>query len=196
MAVVEWISNYSYPFVYLLLLACGVGAPLSEELVVLTGGVVAAKGGASLGLIIAVAWAGVLSGDFLLFSIGRKLGPAALEKKWIKRMLKPERVEVVRGHFNKRAIGTLVLARFLPGFRAPTFLIAGICGVRPRTFLLTDGLGALVTAPLVAWLGYRFGPAVIDNINVIGRYVLAAVVVSVLVVLLRGQVQKRRRALA
>ena len=56
--LVDWIGRFSYPAVYLLLCACGVGAPLSEDLIVLAGGVLAAKGGALLWPMAAVAWAG------------------------------------------------------------------------------------------------------------------------------------------
>ncbi len=194
-ALFEWIATYSYPLLYLMLLACGVGAPLSEELVVLTGGIVAGQGGASLPLMMAVAWAGVVSGDALLYRLGRKLGPAATEKPWLKRMLKPERVEWVKGHFGKRGIQTIVLARFLPGLRAPTFLIAGMCGVRPRTFLLADGLAALLTAPLITYLGFRFGPTVIANIQTVGKFIVATVAVALLLSWLRSRVLRRRRAL-
>ena len=41
--VVEWVAAFSYPAVILLLVLCGLGVPLSEELIVITGGLVVAR---------------------------------------------------------------------------------------------------------------------------------------------------------
>jgi membrane-associated protein len=189
--VTAWIEAFSYPAVYLLLLLCGLGAPLSEDLIVLTGGWVAAKAGASPWAMVAVAYAGVLTGDFLLYRIGRSLGPRVLGLKRFAKVLTPERVAWVEGQFRTRGAFAVFLARFLPGVRAPTFLLAGVAGFPPRKFFLADGLAAAVTAPLMTFLGYRFGTSVLAEVKRAGRWILLAVAAAILVLLVVKWVRRR-----
>ena len=72
--VVEWVAAFSYPAVILLLVLCGLGVPLSEELIVITGGLVVARSGGSLPGMMLAAYVGMLIGDSLLFRIGRPRG--------------------------------------------------------------------------------------------------------------------------
>ena len=75
--VVEWVAAFSYPAVLLLLVLCGVGAPLSEELIVIAGGLVVARSSASLPGMMVAAYVGMLIGDSLLFASAHA-GPRAL----------------------------------------------------------------------------------------------------------------------
>jgi membrane protein DedA with SNARE-associated domain len=47
-------------------------------------------------------------------------------------------------------------ARHASALRLPAFALAALHGVRPLTFLVADGLSALVSVPLVVWLGWFF----------------------------------------
>ena len=71
-----------------------------------------------------------------------------------------------------------MVARFLPGLRAPTYFTVGHSRVPFWEFLLFDGLAALVSAPLWVCLGFWFG----DDIeraaragSQFGDYILAGV---------------------
>src|SRR4051812_44926638 len=97
--LIEWIGRFSYPAVYLLLAGTGIGLPISEDVVLLTAGVAIAAGHAKLALMLPVAFAGVFTGDTLLFRIGARLGPKLFEVKRLKGVLTPERVASVRGRF-------------------------------------------------------------------------------------------------
>jgi len=169
--VAIWIGRFSYPAVFLLLLSAGLGVPISEDLVVLTGGTVIARTHGSLALMVAVVYLGKLSGDFCLFRIGWRLGPRAVQSKHFKKMLTPERVAKVDHFFGRYGVGAVILARFLPGLRAPTYLIAGISRFSAWRFVAADGLAALVSAPLVTWLGYHFGNRALEWMEHSGRWV-------------------------
>lgn len=173
--VMVWVARFSYPAVFGLLLAGGLGVPLSEDLVVVTGGAVIAQTHGSLPLMIAVVYLGKLSGDFCLFQIGWKLGPRATENRHFRKMLTPERVARVEGFFDRFGMSTVLLARFLPGLRAPTYLIAGITHFSAWKFVVADGFAAMVSAPLLTWAGYRFGAGVLHQIEHSGRWILVGV---------------------
>jgi len=195
-AVFSWVTQFSYPAVFVALLACGLGAPLSEELVLLTAGLVVAQGQGHLGFMIAVAFAGTLGGDLSLYTLGRTVGLRALSSKWLTRILTPARVSWIEGHFHRHGAKTVLVARFLPGLRAATFLVAGISRLSGLKFLVADGLGALISVPLLTWLGYRFGVSVLKDVKVASRWILCGVALLVLGLMVRKVIQRRRRMAA
>lgn len=163
--VASWIAGFSYPAVFLLLVLCGVGAPLSEELVVITGGLVVAHSGASLSLMGLAAYLGILAGDSALYRIGRTLGPKVFSHPKLSRMLTPARMHLFQKLFARHGAVTVFFARFLPGLRAPAFLLAGATGLPYRRFLLADAAAAWIPAMGMTWLGYRFGPTVLADVR-------------------------------
>ncbi len=190
--VALWIAAFSYPAVFLLLVLCGVGAPLSEELVILTGGLLVAQGGASLPLMALAAYVGIVAGDTALYRIGRSLGPRVFSHPKLSKMLTPARLELLQKMFARRGAVAVFLARFLPGLRAPAFLLAGATGLPYRRFFLADAAAAWIPAMGLTWLGFRFGPQVLAEVKGGLRWlVFAAVVVAVGVLAVRWG---RRRA--
>jgi membrane protein DedA with SNARE-associated domain len=56
----------------------------------------------------------------------------------------------------------VLIGRFLIGFRAPVFIVAGASKVRFRSFLLYNSLGLLVAVPAFIYLGFAFGEGIND----------------------------------
>lgn len=176
-----WIEAFSYPAVLALLIAAGLGAPLSEDAVLIAGGLVAAHADGNLLVMIAVAWAGVLIGDSCLWRIGRSLGSRAVSFRFVRRVLTPPRLEWARRHFDKHGAWTVFAARFLIGFRAVTFLSAGTTGMSYRRFIVADAAAATLFVPLLVFLGYRFGEAIVDDVKgTLGWLAIVAVIAVVL----------------
>lgn len=190
--VALWIAGFSYPAVFLLLVLCGVGAPLSEELVVITGGLVVAHSGASLPLMALAAYLGIVAGDSALYRIGRSLGPKVFSHPRLSKMLTPARIAFLQKLVVRRGGGAVFLARFLPGLRAPAFLLAGATGLPYRRFLLADAAAAWIPAGGMTWLGFRFGPQVLADVQGGLRWLLLSAVTVGLGVL--GVRWVRRRA--
>jgi membrane-associated protein len=180
-----WIAGFSYPAVFFLLVLCGVGAPLSEELVVLTGGLMVARSGASFPIMALAAYLGILAGDSALYRIGYALGPRVFSHPRLSRMLPPTRVLLLQEMFQKRGPLAVWLARFLPGLRAPSFLLAGAMRLPYRQFLLADGSAAWIPALGMTWLGMRFGPEILADVQGGLRWVLVGVLVVGVLVLVR-----------
>jgi membrane protein DedA with SNARE-associated domain len=192
--VAELLARYSYLGVLGLLCAAGVGAPVSEDLLLIAGGMVIGQGGGSLPLMIAIGWVGTVAGDALLFRIGKHLGPRAARQRHLSRVLTPARVERVREYYVRYGMLTVAVIRFIPGLRATTILIAGSSGLSFRKFVIADGLAAMVTAPLLVWLGYRFGSVVLRDVTDVGRAMLiVALGALVAVIVVRAIRQWRSR---
>ncbi|WP_224363159.1 DedA family protein [Hyalangium versicolor] len=185
----------AYATVFCVLLACGLGVPLPEDISLILGGFLAHKGAASLPIMMAVGFAGILAGDSLIFHFGRKLGGNVGRKQggFFARIITPEKRAKVEGLFEKHGQKIVMIARFMPGVRAVTYFTAGSVGMSYWRFILWDGLAALLSAPLFVFLGFHFGSELDYLIDQLKRS-QTAVLVVLAVIGVGWFVWSRRRA--
>lgn len=145
-----------------MLLICGLGVPIPEDITLLAAGVMAALGSISLVGAIIVGLIGVLLGDGFMFMLGRVYGKRAFKFPVIRTILTPERIVLAEKKIRGNSKFICFTARFLPGLRSPVFLTAGAMGVSPLTFLALDGFAALISVPAWILVGWWFG----QNIDV------------------------------
>lgn len=155
--IVAFLLKLPYVGLFAILFVAGLGVPLPEDIPLLAAGWLVHKGHANLQAMIAVGMVGVLVGDFLLFSMGRRYGVHITEHRFMKRIVKPALLHRAEEYFAKYGSFIIFLARFMPGLRSVLFVTAGIFRVRPVKFVLIDGTAALASVPLLIWLGERFG---------------------------------------
>lgn len=144
------------------MLLCGIGLPLPEELILVAAGYVAYRGElagdghhpAGLALTASVA---ILVGDSIPYVLGRKFGPKLLRLRLVRTWITQEGLARFDRWFQRHGRLTIFVARFLPGIRVPAFFTAGSMNTSVARFLMMDGLGVLISAPLFVWLGYYFG---------------------------------------
>jgi membrane protein DedA with SNARE-associated domain len=91
---------------------------------------------------------------------------------------------------------TVLVVRFLPGLRAPTFLLAGAMYMPFRQFFWLDFVAALVSVPLVTYLGYAFAPQFESLLKMFHRVELIVVAVIFMGVLLYWVFKIRNRQAA
>ncbi|MBR1819576.1 MAG: DedA family protein [Neisseriaceae bacterium] len=155
-------GKYGYIAVFVVLLLCGLGVPIPEDITLVTGGVMAGLGNADVRLMVAVSLAGVLMGDGIMFAAGRIWGPRILKLRTVARVMTPRRYARVQEKFDKYGIWVLFVARFLPGLRMPIYISAGISHkVSYWRFFAMDGLAACLSVPVWVYLGYYSA----ENIN-------------------------------
>jgi len=160
--LVRFITHFTYVALFGVLVSAGLGIPFPEELTQLTAGYLAHEGVVSFWPALAVTYLGIVFGDFLLFRLGRKHGQRVLASPRIARVFTPKRRAWIESHFAKHDFLTIMAARHASGFRLPTFALAGASGVSSRTFLLADGLSALLSVPFVVGLGYFFASQIME----------------------------------
>ena len=139
---------------FLVLILCGMGLPVPEDLVLITAGILAYEEGGSWTQTSVLMYAGVMAGDSLIFIIGRHFGSRLLAHRWARRMFSPAKQAGIEAKFERYGHMVLFVARFLPGLRAPIFCSAGAMKVPYLRFLLLDGSAALFSVPLFVWLGH------------------------------------------
>ncbi|HMV68273.1 MAG TPA: DedA family protein [Myxococcota bacterium] len=139
---------------------CGLGLPMPEDIILITAGYLAALGKFPLGWAIAAGFVGVLSGDAILFSLGRRFGPDVLRWRLIQRVFAEERLDIARRKIQENGRFICFIARFLPGLRSPIYLTAGAMGIPLRTYVVQDATAAMISVPFWVILGWWFGPSV------------------------------------
>ncbi|WP_118779795.1 DedA family protein [Neisseria lactamica] len=154
--------EYGYAAVFFVLVICGFGVPIPEDLTLVTGGVISGMGYTNPHIMFAVGMLGVLVGDGVMFAAGRIWGQKILRFKPIARIMTPKRYEQVQEKFDKYGNWVLFVARFLPGLRTAVFVTAGISRkVSYLRFIIMDGLAALISVPIWIYLG-EYGAHNID----------------------------------
>lgn len=154
--------EYGYAAVFFVLVICGFGVPIPEDLTLVTGGVISGMGYTNPHMMFAVGMLGVLVGDGVMFAAGRIWGQKILRFKPIARIMTPKRYEQVQEKFDKYGNWVLFVARFLPGLRTAVFVTAGISRkVSYLRFIIMDGLAALISVPIWIYLG-EYGAHNID----------------------------------
>lgn len=154
--------QYGYAAVFAVLIACGFGVPIPEDITLVTGGIISGLGYTDVHIMVVVGMLGVLAGDGLVFAAGRIWGDNILKFRPIARVMTPKRYTQVEQKFEKYGNWVLFVARFLPGLRTAVFVTAGISRkVSYLRFILMDGLAALISVPVWVYLG-SYGAENID----------------------------------
>jgi membrane protein DedA with SNARE-associated domain len=178
-ALAGFLSRFTYLAIVAVLAAAGLGVPISEDLTLLLGGGLAARGVTSFWPTLASGYFGVLLGDMLIHRWGMRMGPLAYRHRMVQKALSLERQEKLRGHFARHGFLTIVVGRHTPVLRAPIFFLSGASGVPLWKFALADAISAAITVPLVVMLGFYFGEHLDDIRRIMHHveYVIAAVAV-------------------
>jgi membrane protein DedA with SNARE-associated domain len=154
-SMIVFYQSFGYVSVFGVLLFCGFGLPIPEDISIIAGGVISGLGYTNVHLMCFVSLCGVLIGDIIIYCIGRHFGKKIFKKKMGKRIFSNNWYDRILKSFHKNGKMVLFAARFLPGLRTPIFLTAGITKfVGFWTFLLIDGIAALLSVPIWTYLGY------------------------------------------
>ena len=147
--------DYGYYAVFGVLVLCGMGLPLPEDITLIAAGIISQLGEQNVHVMLVVAYFGVLCGDWMMYLIGWRFGPHLRQSRWFSKLLTPERMIQTETLFHRYGSRLVFFARFLPGLRAPIYVMTGITRrVSFWRFTLMDGLAALLSIPLFVYIGY------------------------------------------
>ncbi len=152
------LQHFSYLGLYGLLAVAAIISPLPEEIILLAAGYLVALGVISWVLGLAVAAAGLLTGDAFLFYLARlggsyaqklrtRINKIGLENTWI---FSP-----------KQPLRAVLILRFITGFRFIAPIYAGFEQVSWKRYLLADSAAIFIFVPLMFGLGYYFHASII-----------------------------------
>ena len=143
-----------YIVLFALLMGGAIGLPIPEDVPLILAGILAHQGNGKTWMIFAVCYAAILLGDVFIFGVGRKLGPTLFRKKWFQSRVSAARIVQIRQSLERRSLPMIFVARHLFYLRTVTFLSCGAFHMSLKRFLLSDALAALVSVPLMMYLGF------------------------------------------
>jgi len=150
------VSEHGYAFLFLIVLAEACGLPVPAALALIAGGAAASAHILSLPTAIAVALAGMIVGDLLLFFLGRYTGWGLLAIL-CRLSLNPETCILHSAEsFYRYGRVTLLFSKFVPGVNTMAPPLAGSMKMRPTQFLRLDFLGASFYTLTYMGVGYVF----------------------------------------
>ncbi|MEO7478186.1 MAG: VTT domain-containing protein [Lysobacteraceae bacterium] len=160
--IIALISHYGLLVVFLSVLVDQLGLPVPGLAVLVVAGALAVTGQMSLPAIFLVALVACLLADFTWYGAGRYLGARVL-RMLCRISLSPDScVNRSELSFERWRGKILLVAKFIPGLSMVAPPLAGAMGLRPRVFLLFDGLGSLLWVGVWVGLGYVFAAQIDD----------------------------------
>ncbi|MFL4949002.1 DedA family protein [Streptomyces sp. MMS24-I31] len=143
------------------------------------------------GAIALICLAAVL-GDQAGYMFGKKVGPSLFNRP-DSRLFKQENVAKAHEFFEKYGPKSLVLARFVPIVRTFTPIIAGVSGMRYRSFLVFNVIGGVLWGAGVTLLGSWLGQHafVKNNIEAILILIVLVSVVPIAIEFLRARAKAK-----
>lgn len=158
-------SNIAYLIIFGILIACGIGFPLPEDIPLIASGYLCWDGTMELIPTLFITMLGVGAGDTILFYLGRRMGLRLLQTGRVQALFRPEKIRRTRAYFRKYGEKIVFFARFVAGFRAVAFFLAGTMKMRFRRFIFFDMMAAALSVPLWIAIGYGLGYYLGDEIN-------------------------------
>jgi membrane protein DedA with SNARE-associated domain len=193
----------AYLWLFTILLLCGFGLPIPEDISLIAAGYLSWRGEHGLPpelnvhKAFAVCLIAVLAGDTIAFFFGRRYGRRVLASNLARRYFTPKRQLRTRAYFRKFGSKVVLVGRFTPGLRFTIFFTAGTLHLRPSTFIIYDFSAAAFSVPVLVYSAWFFG----SQIDRVVRYarrtehgILVALVVAAIIIGIKAW--RRRKQIA
>ncbi len=186
---------YRYLGIFVILLACGLGVPVPEDVTLIAAGVMAYYGLCDIWKMIAVGLAGVFIGDTFVFYLGHHYGRRLLKIKPFSLFLDESKIEEIRGRLQGHSGKVLFTSRFMPGVRSTIFFSAGMLHVPYFKLVFFDGAAMLISVPTIIYSVYYFGDYLEEVIRFIKKIEggIVGVIAVVIAVLLLNYYRKKKK---
>jgi len=149
-----FVSQYGEILLFAVVFAEQIGLPLPAMPILLAAGALAGAGKIDLTGAIILSVIACLAGDLIWYELGRRRGRRALNLL-CRISLEPDScVRRTENFFTRHGVGSLVLAKFIPGLSTLAPALAGLFRIRMQRFLLYNGLGAILWTLAFVLPGY------------------------------------------
>lgn len=197
--LIEFFSQYGYIAVFLVLVICGFGVPIPEDITLVSGGVICGLAATQLdvNIMLIVSFCGVLAGDSIMFMLGRILGEKVKTLPLL-RLIFTEKVYMkMQQKATRYGSWILFVARFLPGLRSAIFVTAGVSRkVSFWKFFALDGVAALISVPVWVYAGYYFAhdmDKLVGWIKSSEKIVISTVIALIIIAVIFLIIKKNKR---
>lgn len=210
-SLIAFFSQYAYQpgivytFIILVMLASSFGLPLPEEITLVSSGLVAylAKNPAKfpppypgaepveVTTLMFVAFFAVFGSDLLVYLIGRIFGNKVMKSKWMSKYVEGKTYKMIDNWFKKYGSWCCGIFRFTPGIRFPGHLMCGVLKVPLYTFVMVDGLAALVSVPTQIYFVATYGEVMLEKMQEFKIVILIVLAILAVVWFVRKRIKAR-----
>lgn len=161
-SIISWViahASMAHFFFFGLLMLAGLCIPISEDLVVISAGVLASTTipENTYWLFLSVFLGSYLS-DFEAYAIGRFGGRRLIKNRWFSRHISEVRVNKLQSFYARYGFWTLLIGRFIPfGVRNALFITSGLGRMPFWRFCLADGIACFISNTALFSLAYWLG---------------------------------------
>ena len=153
---IQFLVRHGYAVLFMGVLVGQIGLAVPAVPFLLAAGALAGSGELSFVSATTVAVVAALLSDALWFELGRRRGSRVLSLL-CRISLEPDScVKRTENAFIRYGVGSLLIAKFIPGLNTVAPPLAGIFRIRVPRFLLYDTLGTILWVGSFAALGYLF----------------------------------------
>lgn len=188
-------ANFSYPKIFLALLASGHVIPIPEGVTLILLGYVANIGSKTLFGVMGIGIFSVLFFDMLLYSISRSGSGLAL---WLSKKAKVHLLERYKNIRDRETLFLVVVSHVVPGWRFANPIIAGMAEVGWKKFFVFSLVAASIYAPLYILIGFYFHTKVLYLLALFksfNRFLLPITLIGVGVGILVYVILENRKAI-
>jgi membrane protein DedA with SNARE-associated domain len=168
-----------------------VGFILPGEIALLVAGYFCRYGQLNVAVMVVVAIVCAIAGDSVGFEFGKKFGPG-LRRSRVGRWIGERRWSAVDAALHKHGGKAVFVGRFTALLRALMPSMAGMSGMRYRTFLLWNASGGIIWGGGCVILGWAFASA-LNTVSTYLTWVPIVVIVVALAAFLALHLRRRRR---
>ena len=104
-------------------------------------------------------YVGIVLGDLGLYGLGNLSGRVRWARSWVP----PERMRRGRDWLRGRVFRVVLVSRFLPGMRLPTYTACGFLGADLRQFAMAAIVATLAWTTLLFCVSLRIGQFLVDH---------------------------------
>jgi membrane protein DedA with SNARE-associated domain len=135
------------------------GTFVLEDAATVLAAIQTADGNLSGPLALASLYVGIAVGDLGLYGLGK----LAARFPPVTRFIPPHRKEVVRAWLDGRVFKVVLISRFLPGLRLPTYTTCGFVNADLQQFALAVVIATICWTSLLFGLSLRIGEVLMDH---------------------------------
>lgn len=185
--IIDFISNYGYLAIALLIAIENIFPPIPSEIILTFSGFLSLSTHLSLGGLIIASTIGALIGAIILYLLGKLISFEKLEQlikgKWGKILrFKIKHLEKAQSFFERHGSSTTFWGRFLPVVRSLISIPAGMAEFPIKKFLFFTAGGSLIWNAVLIIIGRLAGASWKQLSNLIEKYSLILLVIVILVI--------------
>lgn len=181
-------APWAHLMIFSLLIIAGFNLPISEDCLLLSGGMIAATciPDHTLRMFFWI-YIGCVLSAWESYWLGRWVGPKLYDMRFFKHAITRERVGRLSLFYEKYGIWTFIIGRYCPGgVRNALFMSSGLSKMPFPKFIYRDGVASFFSTTVLFTLGYTFGhhwKKIIEFITFYQYFFFAILAFAIVVVL-------------